>query len=138
MSMEGITSYTTSPLRVATVLGLLTSLLAFCYMFYVLVCTLVYGDPARGYPTLEVTMLFLGGAQLLSLGVIGEYLGRIFHESKHRPVYIVSEVNTPARSKRPKPGSRPKSRTRSPSPQHRLTAPLAPTLTAKARAATAS
>ena len=98
LSMEGITSYTTSPLRVATVLGLLTSLLAFCYMFYVLVCTLVYGDPARGYPTIEVTMLFLGGAQLLSLGVIGEYLGRIFHESKHRPVYIVSEMKSAIQS----------------------------------------
>ena len=92
MAMEGITSYTTFPLKIATVLGLLASLLAFCYMCYILVCTLVYGDPVRGYPTIMVTMLFLGGAQLLSLGVIGEYLGRIFHESKHRPVYIVSEM----------------------------------------------
>lgn len=98
LAMEGITSYTTSPLRIATVLGLLASLLAFCYMCYILVCTLVYGDPVRGYPTIMVTMLFLGGAQLLSLGVIGEYLGRIFHESKHRPVYIVSEMKSATQS----------------------------------------
>ena len=94
LAMQGITSYTTFPLKIATVLGLLASLLAFCYMFYILVCSLVYGDPVRGYPTIMVTMLFLGGAQLLSLGVIGEYLGRIFHESKHRPVYIVSEMKS--------------------------------------------
>lgn len=98
LAMEGITSYTTFPLKIATVLGLLASLLAFCYMCYILVCTLVYGDPVRGYPTIMVTMLFLGGAQLLSLGVIGEYLGRIFHESKHRPVYIVSEMKSATQS----------------------------------------
>lgn len=91
LSVEGITSYTTSPLRIATVLGLISSLCAFCYMIYILVNTLLFGDPVAGYPTLMVVMLFLGGAQLLSLGIIGEYLGRIFHESKHRPVYIVSE-----------------------------------------------
>ena len=91
LSLEGITSFTTLPLRIATVLGLLCSLCAFCYMVYILVCTMLYGDPVAGYPTLMVIILFLGGAQLLSLGIIGEYLGRIFHESKHRPVYIVSE-----------------------------------------------
>ena len=94
LSIEGVTSYTTSPLRIATVLGLITSLFAFCYMVYILFNTLVFGEIVRGYPTIMVVMLFLGGAQLLALGVIGEYLGRIFHESKHRPVYIVSEVQT--------------------------------------------
>ena len=73
---------------------LITSLFAFCYMVYILFNTLVFGEIVRGYPTIMVVMLFLGGAQLLALGVIGEYLGRIFHESKHRPVYIVSEVQT--------------------------------------------
>lgn len=91
LSLEGITSFTTLPLRIATVLGLLCSLCAFGYMIYILINTLVYGDPVTGYPTIMVVMLFLGGAQLLSLGIIGEYLGRIFHESKNRPVYIVSE-----------------------------------------------
>ena len=91
LSIEGITSYTTSPLRIATVLGLVCSLIAFGYMVYILFNTLMFGGPVQGYPTIMVVMLFLGGAQLLSLGIIGEYLGRVFHESKHRPVYIVSE-----------------------------------------------
>lgn len=91
LSIEGITSYTTSPLRIATILGLICSLCAFCYMVYILFNTVFFGEIVRGYPTIMVVILFLGGAQLLSLGVIGEYLGRIFHESKHRPVYIVSE-----------------------------------------------
>ena len=91
LSIEGITSYTTSPLRISTMLGLLASLLAFVYMCYILIDTLIFGEPVRGYPTIMVTVLFLGGAQLLSLGILGEYLGRIFHESKHRPVYITSE-----------------------------------------------
>ena len=95
LSIEGITSYTTAPLRISTVLGLLCSLFAFCYMIYILFCTLTYGDPVRGYPTIMVIILFLGGAQLLSLGIIGEYLGRIFHESKHRPVYLVAEHESP-------------------------------------------
>lgn len=96
LSMEGITSYTTSPLRISTILGLLSSLLAFVYMCYILVDTLVFGEPVRGYPTIMVTVLFLGGAQLLSLGIIGEYLGRIFHESKQRPVYLVAEHEPPS------------------------------------------
>ena len=91
LSIEGITSFTTSPLRIATVLGLVASLCAFVYMCYTLINTIFYGEPVRGYPTIVVIILFLGGAQLLSLGVIGEYLGRIFHESKQRPVYFVSE-----------------------------------------------
>ena len=95
LSIEGITSYTTSPLRISTVLGLLCSLFAFLYMVYILFCTLFFGEPVRGYPTMMVVILFLGGAQLLSLGIIGEYLGRIFHESKHRPVYFVAEHEAP-------------------------------------------
>ena len=76
LAIEGVTSYTTLPLRISTLLA---------------GHTVIYGDPVAGYPTLMVVILFLGGAQLLSLGIIGEYLGRIFHESKHRPVYLVSE-----------------------------------------------
>jgi glycosyltransferase involved in cell wall biosynthesis len=91
LAMDGITSFTTAPLRIATVLGLLVSVVAFAFMCYVLITTLIWGDPVQGYPTLMTVVLFLGGVQLLSLGIIGEYLGRIFHETKGRPVYIISE-----------------------------------------------
>ena len=92
LAMDGITSFTTAPLRIATILGLIVSVVAFSFMVYVLVTTLIWGGPVQGYPTLMTVILFLGGVQLLSLGIIGEYLGRIFHETKGRPVYIAREV----------------------------------------------
>ena len=92
LAMDGITSFTTAPLRIATFLGLIVSIVAFLFMVYVLVTTLIWGDPVQGYPTLMTIILFLGGVQLLSLGIIGEYLGRIFHETKGRPVYFVRET----------------------------------------------
>ena len=76
----------------ASIIGLIISLLAFLYMCYVLVKTLIIGDPVQGYPTLIITILFLGGLQLLAIGIIGEYLSRIFHETKHRPVYLINET----------------------------------------------
>lgn len=91
LAIEGITSYTTAPLRISTVMGIIVSAVALLYMLYVLVKTLVVGDPVQGYPTLIIVILFLGGLQLLSLGILGEYLGRVFHETKHRPVYLVEE-----------------------------------------------
>ena len=93
LAVNGITSFTTAPLRMATVLGLLVSAAAFLFLIYVLVCTLIWGDPVQGYPTMMVVILFLGGIQLLALGIIGEYLGHIYHESKHRPTYIAREMN---------------------------------------------
>jgi len=92
LAIDGVTSFTTSPLRLSTYMGLLVSLVAFLYMCYILVTTLIWGDPVAGYPTLITVILFLGGVQLLSLGIIGEYLGRIFYETKGRPVYVVSEA----------------------------------------------
>lgn len=91
-AIDGITSFTTAPLRLATVLGFAVSIVAFIYMCYVLVKTLLWGDPVAGYPTLIIVILFLGGVQLISLGIIGEYLGRIFNETKDRPAYIVREI----------------------------------------------
>lgn len=91
LAIEGITCYTTAPLRISTIAGLFISLAAFLYMCFVLVKTLLYGDPVQGYPTLIIVILFLGGIQLVSLGIIGEYLGRIFYETKNRPAYFVAE-----------------------------------------------
>lgn len=91
LAINGITSYTTAPLRISTVFGFFVSFAAFVYMLFIFVRTLLYGDPVQGFPTLIILILFLGGIQLLSIGIIGEYVARIFNETKHRPVYIVRE-----------------------------------------------
>lgn len=88
-AIEGITSFSTLPLHVATYLGLLTALGAFGYGLFILVDTLLVGNPVPGYPSLLVVVLFLGGIQLMALGVIGEYLGRMFDETKQRPLYLL-------------------------------------------------
>lgn len=93
LAIEGFTSYTTAPLRLATVVGFITSIFAFLYAIFVLIKTLVWGDSAAGFPTLIIIVLFLGGIQLLSLGIIGEYLGRVFNETKNRPAYFVETYN---------------------------------------------
>jgi glycosyltransferase involved in cell wall biosynthesis len=93
LAIEGILSYTILPLRIATVIGVLTSLFAFIYMLVVFIKTLLYGDPVQGYPTMMIVILFLGGIQLLALGIMGEYVGRIFTETKNRPVYFVRTYN---------------------------------------------
>lgn len=93
LAVEGITSFTTAPLRWSAMLGFTVALFTFFYMLYFFVKTLVWGDPIQGFPTLIIVILFLGGVQLISLGIIGEYLGRIFNESKHRPPYIARSYN---------------------------------------------
>lgn len=92
LAIEGITSFTIAPLRISTIIGLVVSMFAFVYMVFVLLKAILYGDPVQGYPTLMTVILFLGGVQLLSLGIIGEYLGKVFNETKNRPVYVVNEV----------------------------------------------
>jgi polyisoprenyl-phosphate glycosyltransferase len=89
LSLEGLTSFTVAPLKIATYVGLLTALLAVFYGSLILVRTLLFGNPVPGYPSLLVVVLFLGGGQLVTLGIIGEYLGRVFNETKGRPLYIV-------------------------------------------------
>lgn len=91
LAIEGITSYSTAPLRLSTLLGIIVSCSAFLYMCYIFFKTIILGEPVHGFPTLMIVILFLGGVQLLSLGIIGEYLGRIFLETKHRPVYLINE-----------------------------------------------
>ncbi len=92
LALEGITSFTTAPLKIATYVGVLAALLAFLFALFIVYKTLVYGDPVRGYPSLTVIVLFLGGVQLVALGVIGEYLGRMFTETKNRPLYLVKDI----------------------------------------------
>lgn len=91
LALEGITSYTTAPLRWATFIGLIVSFFAFAYMVFVLVKAALYGDPVAGYPTLLTVILFIGGVQLLTIGIIGEYLAKVFVEVKNRPVYFIRE-----------------------------------------------
>ena len=89
LSIEGITSFTTTPLRLASYFGFIISFLSFLYALGIIYKTLAFGDPVAGYPSLVTIVLFLGGVQLVSIGIIGEYLGRIFNETKNRPLYFV-------------------------------------------------
>ncbi|MEO8741802.1 MAG: glycosyltransferase family 2 protein [Lysobacteraceae bacterium] len=88
-ALDGITSFSTSPLRVATYFGLLTAVAAFGFGGWTILKTLLWGDAVHGYPTLITVVLFLGGIQLIALGVIGEYLGRLYQETKQRPLYLL-------------------------------------------------
>jgi len=89
LALEGITSFTVMPLKCATYVGLGVALLSVIYAVQVIVKTLIIGNPVAGYPSLMTVVLFLGGVQLMFLGVIGEYLGRVFNETKQRPLYLV-------------------------------------------------
>ncbi|HUA82113.1 MAG TPA: glycosyltransferase family 2 protein [Dyella sp.] len=95
-AIEGITSFSSAPLKLATWTGLAASALAFLFGLKVLLKALLHGDPVPGYPSLMVVVLFLGGVQLLALGVIGEYLGRNYNETKRRPLYFIEEEHQPA------------------------------------------
>ena len=92
LAIEGITSFTVAPLKWAAYLGIVVSFAAFIFMCYTLIHTWIYSDPVQGYPTLMTVILFLGGIQLLAIGIIGEYLGKIFNETKRRPVYVAETV----------------------------------------------
>ncbi len=88
-ALEGITSFSTAPLRVATYLGLLTAASSFVFAAWVVGKAALYGDRVAGWPTMMAVILFLGGVQLIALGLIGEYLGRLYVEAKQRPLYLV-------------------------------------------------
>lgn len=90
-AMEGFMSFTTMPLRFATYLGMLVSVCAVLYMIFVIIKTLIFGEAVQGYPTIVTLILFLSGVQLLILGILGEYLARIYVQGKNRPVYIEKE-----------------------------------------------
>ena len=91
-AVDGIIGYSTKPLRMATYMGSLTSVAAFIYLLIVFIQRLVYGIDVPGYASTIILILFLGGVQLLCIGIIGEYVGRIFEQSKHRPIYLTKEV----------------------------------------------
>lgn len=91
-ALEGITSFSVAPLKIATYVGLATALLAFGYGAWIVAKTLLWGDPVAGYPSLMSVVLFLGGIQLMALGLIGEYLGRLYLESKQRPLYLIDQT----------------------------------------------
>lgn len=90
-SLEGLTSFTIAPLKIATYIGGFTATCAALYGTAMIVGTLIWGNPVPGYPSLLVVTLLLGGLQLMTLGIIGEYLGRVFNEAKQRPLYFVQE-----------------------------------------------
>jgi len=100
LAIEGITSFSSAPLKLATWTGLAASVAAFLFGLKVMLKALLHGDPVPGYPSLMVVILFLGGIQLLALGVIGEYLGRNYNETKQRPLYFIEE-NRPAAARTP-------------------------------------
>ena len=93
LAIEGITSFTIAPLRAASFMGCLLAIVAILYMAYIVIRTLILGGDVPGYPSLISIILFIGGVQLLFLGIIGEYLGRVFNESKFRPLYLVKDYN---------------------------------------------
>lgn len=91
-AIEGISSFSYIPLQVASYLGLLMAFFSFCYGAFLIFRTLIVGADVPGYPSLMVTVLFLGGVQLIFLGMIGEYLGRMSNEAKNRPLYLVQDL----------------------------------------------
>ena len=97
LALEGITSFTVAPLKLATYLGLAVAIFAVLFGAQLILRTLLFGNPVAGYPSLMAVILFLGGTQLVTLGIIGEYLGRVFNETKQRPLYLV-ERYTPSGS----------------------------------------
>ena len=92
LAVEGITSFSTVPLKIWTYMGLMISLLSFLYAIAIVIDKLLFGNAVSGYSSIMVSLLFLGGVQLIGIGVLGEYVGRIYMESKKRPRYIIADV----------------------------------------------
>lgn len=92
-SIEGIISFTTAPLNVATVLGLVISLISFIAILFIVLRTLLFGDPVEGWPSTISIILFVSGIQLFTIGILGQYISRIYLETKKRPLYLIKETN---------------------------------------------
>jgi polyisoprenyl-phosphate glycosyltransferase len=104
-AIDGLTSFTTLPLRVWSLLGVVISVLAMTYALYIVVKTLIFGGDVPGYASLIVSVMFFSGVQLVSLGVLGQYIGRVYEEVKERPLFIVSEAIGVSKPE-PKPNAR--------------------------------
>ncbi|MNP55598.1 hypothetical protein D3C76_1502570 [compost metagenome] len=98
LALEGITSFSTVPLRLWTYVGGAVSLFALAYAVYMVLKKIFFGNDVPGYPSLMTAILFLGGVQLIGIGILGEYIGRIYLETKHRPRYVLKHV---VRGKKP-------------------------------------
>jgi len=94
LAFNGLTSFTVAPLRMASYIGVLSAIMALSFGLYIAGKKIFFGDPVQGYPSLVVIITFLGGIQLMALGIIGEYLGRVFSETKNRPLYIVKDLQS--------------------------------------------
>lgn len=93
LAFDGITSFSSTPLRISSFLGIIVSIAAFIYLLEIIFKAVFFGIDVAGYPSIMAVLLFLGGVQLLSIGIMGEYVGRIFKETKHRPLYFIEETN---------------------------------------------
>lgn len=91
-ALEGITSFSTAPLKISTYAGIFIAASSFVYAIYLIIKTLFFGTDLAGYPSIMVAILFMGGVQLISVGILGEYIGRTYIESKNRPPYIIRNI----------------------------------------------
>ncbi|MCF2665059.1 glycosyltransferase family 2 protein [Oscillibacter valericigenes] len=92
-SLQGIVGFSTVPLAIASVLGILLCVVSFLMVVYIIVKTLLFGDPVSGWPSLACMVMFMGGIQLLCMGILGQYLAKTYLETKHRPIYILAETD---------------------------------------------
>lgn len=92
-SIEGIVAFSTAPLTIASIIGLIMCLIAIVVAIVIIIRTLLFGDPVSGWPSLSCIILFVGGLQLFCLGIIGQYLAKAYLEAKNRPLYIIAETN---------------------------------------------
>ena len=95
-AIDGITAFSTVPLALASIMGVVFCIVAFLLIFIIVVKTLLFGDPVGGWPSLACMVMFMGGVQLLCIGILGQYLAKTYLETKHRPIYIIGETDLPA------------------------------------------
>ncbi len=92
-SLEGIVAFSTTPLDIASIAGIVSCVIALCMVVFVVLRRLIFGDPVAGWASIVSVILFLGGIQLLCMGILGQYLAKTYLETKKRPIYIVAETN---------------------------------------------